>query len=88
MTPEERHEIAIKAQEFLAKVKAAHTPENLARLRAEVEKFGGKLTGSMRSRSGFTLRFADGPSIAGLSLAAIEDILANVIAKRSLSGRP
>lgn len=76
MTPEERHEIAIKAQELIAKVNAAHTPEKLARLRTEVEKLGGKLTGSMRSRSGFTLRSADGNSVAGLSLAAIEDMLA------------
>lgn len=78
MTPEERHEIAIKAQELLAKVNAAHTPENLARLRAEVEKLGGKLTGSMRSPSGFTLRLANAASVAGVTLADIENVLAKL----------
>lgn len=78
MTPDERNEIAIKAKELLAKVNAAHTPENLAKLRAEVENLGGKLTGSMRSHSGFALRPANGPSMGGLTLVDIENFLAKL----------
>ncbi len=83
MTPDERAEMLAQAREALARIHAAHTPENLARLRAAIEARGGKLTGTMQKKSGFKLRFADGNSVSGLTLAAVDSLLTGARTKSS-----
>lgn len=66
-------------REKLAAINAAHTQENLERLRSEYLKHGGKLTGSLRSKSGFTARFAHGVAISGITLADADHLLNGVM---------
>lgn len=83
MTPEERAKMLAEIREALERMNAANTPENLARLRAEIEAKGGKLIGSIGKKGGFKLKFPDGNSVSGLTLEAVDSLLEGARKKSS-----
>lgn len=79
MAPEDKRNLVARAQGVIDRIAAAHTPQNLERLQAECAKRGCKLTGSIRRKTGFAFVDPNGNKLSGLSLASVEDLLADPV---------
>lgn len=75
-----------QAQATLDRYAAAHTAENFDRLQAGFAEHGWKLTGSLRSKVSFALHDPMGATMAGLALASVEDLFAQIRFAHDISG--